>query len=177
MPDTGFKNPASAASIDTSGELDWTNPGNIFSEDSSYASSHVSQLGTTDILYASNFGIVIPTHETLTGIEIFVVWNSSKTDVFILSAITLNGTEAATQYTVTPNSTSVGGPNATWGLGSLFTEAAVEATTFGVWMQGTGPDLGDDTINVDHIKIKIYYTVMITDAPEKYQYVTSGRRW
>lgn len=67
---TGPNSPALATNNTTTGTIAWTSPGNVLSNNSIYASVNVS--GTSNYLFASNFGFAIASPSNIDGIQLSI---------------------------------------------------------------------------------------------------------
>ncbi len=185
MASTGHTPPGSGASTQGGGAgvPAWTSPGNILADDTSQASVVVGSPAETDSerLYASQFGLSVGT--TIQGIEVIVTHDSSGISTgFHRMCLTKGGTIATKSPTdFTPSKTGAevvqtfGGPTEMWG--TTWTEAEVEAATFGVFFWADAGGDGDADSSVDYITVNVYYEALVANEPSVLRVGSSGLRW
>jgi hypothetical protein len=71
MASTGDTFPTSGTSVNNSGGNDWTSPGNITADDTSYATVNVS--GVTNYLVAKAFGFAVPSDAVIGGVTVKIM--------------------------------------------------------------------------------------------------------
>lgn len=162
MADTGFKSPSNAGLVVNQ----WTNPTNAFSSDDTYALLNCRD-NTKEEDY-NNFGFSIPAGATIDGIEIAVEMNTLNVygsplgvrlsddggSVFGGDYYFSWGADLTSDTVVT-----LGGPTSLFGrtwIPSDFDDGVYGfvARFYNALEWGTGTH----NINIDHIKIKVYYT-------------------
>jgi len=159
MPNTGNTFPTAGATVARASNTDWTNPGNVVSDNGSDATAVVP----TDYLVCSGFGFTIPTGAQIVGIILRVEASESGGGDSnyipqIISATTptlIGSAKAAVAVSGTTKVIStVGGTGDLWGALSL-TPAIVNAAGFGVaiWSDDT-----TNTLAIDFVTLDIYYT-------------------
>jgi len=141
----------------------WSNPGNVTAADAAYASASASGSGTNGLNGLDADLSAIPDGATIDGVEVTVQAKKTGANDAILSLVNLvvGGsvvgalTFSEATLTTTPTVYAAGGP--TDKAGASFTAAQAKAATFGAQVQGYGI-LAAGQIDVDWIKIKVYYT-------------------
>lgn len=143
----------------------WTNPGNAVASDDAYATASPGGL-STQYLEATNFGFNIPPPAVIEGIEVAIEKRSALGTIFDSRVRIIKGGFAGTDdhsdANLWPNVDTVvtyGGPSDLWG--ETWTSTDINANDFGVAISAT--DSIDSAI-VDHITIKVYYS-LCTTAP------------
>jgi MSHA biogenesis protein MshQ len=146
----------------------WSNPGNAFSSNNSYATANVDGT-TTDPLRCLNYGFTIPLTAVIAGIEVSLERRSSSVanggsrdaSLFLVKAGTQTGNNGATAtiYTTADVAEAHGGPGNLWG--TTWTPAEINAANFGAVYTGTKPSGAGaaHTIRVDHIAITVHYYI------------------
>ncbi len=153
------------ANVNGPGTINWTNPGNVISNNNQYATVAVNNT-TSEYLQATNYGFLIPAAATINGIQVTIgrygstglgsdvrdsVVSLVKGGVISGSNLAANGTdwpgaEAAANY---------GGTANLWG--TTWTPAEINAANFGVALSVTSAN--NRTASVDYIQITVTYTL------------------
>jgi len=151
---------SATASPGTLAGTNWTTPANAASSDDSYA---IYNNTTQDELTLTNFGFSLPASSTIRGFEILIEGNG--TDAVAANrqfrvGLTKDGAAlAGTRKTdITLNQTTdttltQGTSTDTWG--TTWTQAEVEASTFGVLLSDN--DTTGAALNIDHVRVRVYY--------------------
>lgn len=156
----------------------WSGTSNVFASDNTYASSlGVTADDTTQFLDITSFGFAIPGGAVITGVEVAVEVKSTGTVETRLVRLIVGGTAGGTNLSgseVWPGSDAAityGGASELWGL----TPSAfdVNAGNFGVRLQATQVSAGAQA-SVDHVTIKVYYSVSYTLAAGAGSYALTG---
>lgn len=162
MSDTGFRSPSTVVNDATVGsDNDWTNPGNASASDNSYATI-VINLGVTNYLKATDFGFTIPENATINGIEVSVEEKSSvgsqgsEQYVKIVKGGIIGGNDISAHNALTTSDIYQASGGATELAGLSFAYTDINASTFGCVVNYT--QSAGQTISVDHIRMKVYYT-------------------
>lgn len=156
----------------------WSNPTNIYTVNSSYASATSLSVGTftTNYLKATNFGFSIPGGATIDGIvveiyrscngstEILVPGRTKDVTVSLVKGGTVSGDNKADTVTLWPSPpgsgsyATYGDSTSLWGLS--WTDSDINASDFGVVISGSIKRNSKSTVTayVDHIRITIHYT-------------------
>lgn len=165
----GPLSPATASNISLTGSsASWSNTGNVFASDDSYATSSLSSNGDfTDYIQITNFGFGLPTNAIILGIEVEIErFGSNVKDNQI--SIVKGGTIGATDRSVNPswsNSdndsyTTYGSDTDLWG--ETWVASDINATNFGIAIsaskQGGG---GSSDPHIDHVRITVHYEVAL----------------
>lgn len=153
---------------------DWTNPDNAKVSDNVYATNNLAGAVSYQLL-ASNFGFSIPSDATIKGILVEV---EAKTAT--LSAVTYGvhvfkgGVAAGNQSVGSMNTTEqylqAGGSTSLWN--TTWTPANINDSSFGASFQIV--DLYTDTISVDHIRVTVYYSVLLSKVMAAVRSLTQG---
>ncbi len=169
MPSTGYTLAGAGANNADFGNVAWTNPGNIVSDNASYASAlNVVDGGTTQYLHATNFSFAVPTGALIAGIQ-FRVERYFTQDVPIFTTrdhsiqLIIAGTRTGTIKTIsgpwtetTPTVQDAGGATDLWGCS--LTPAIVNASDFGVALRAKHFfATGQGDFFVDYIQLNITY--------------------
>lgn len=142
----------------------WTNPMNAAVQNDTYATYSLPKSTVSNCLSATNFAFGIPAGSTIDGIEVRYDGYEPmliESNLYLHKAGVLAGANrfagAITQVTDTDTYRVYGGAADMWGTG--YGLADVTHATFGCAMQFSNPDLADHTMHVDHLQIKIYYSL------------------
>ena len=165
MADTGWKSPASAEGSN------WVNPTYIFASDNHRASYNFDSHSTpSSQLKATNFSFNIPVGATITGIEVSIERHSedysdeqqdSAVRILVADTATGDDKESAAFYPKDVDETVYyGGEGELWGL--TITPADVNLSTFGVMLR-VKDNCDDNKTFVNHMAMKVYYTVTYTE--------------
>lgn len=178
MASTGATLPTTAVNVDNASGVAWTNPTNVLADDTSFSVLTLTVPSSGDFLITGTYGFAIPTGAPIVGIEATIRHASDGVGGNPYVNITKDGaaplgTAKFLSVTGIETTDTRGGAADLWGLS--FTEAEVEATTFGLLVGGDT----DSTLDcqVDYVQLNIFYDVAISDAPETLRLVTSGARW
>jgi len=168
MADTGFKNP-SAYDDDYA---DFTNPARAYTENSSYSTS-VDSSDEQD-WYNFDFSSLLPGYgdTTIDGIEVTVNYSASSsggTGTFLTVEISHDGGTTYSAEAVEQNVIGTTDVTKTWGgaadtWGRAWDVSETSDANFRVKLQDTG-DPTDKAAWVDHIQVKIYYTLTTSASP------------
>ncbi|WP_290842198.1 MopE-related protein [Flavobacterium sp.] len=161
---TGAISAGAAANLTGTGSAAWSNPGNIVAAGTPYATATTGLFGSTNFLYASNFGFSIPAGSIIVGIQVSINRQSSGNNTYdndvrlVKGGATTGSSEAIGIITATyPTSMGVanyGGTSDLWG--ATLTVADVNASNFGVAFSSSS--LAGRTISVDYIRMTVTYT-------------------
>ena len=185
MAVTSWRFPGTTASVSPGDEV-WSNPGNIVSDNASYASSTaVGAGGTTETLKATNFGFVsgdFPAGWTITGLEVeierYAFDNGCTTRDSVVQFYDASGTltgsnfaDTATNYPASATIKAYGGAGNM--LGTSLTASDLQDADFGVALKcvgngGTGSDYSQPL--VDYIRVRAH----LTPPPSGYSIVGIG---
>jgi hypothetical protein len=167
MSDTGWVSPGTMAddrSWSTYSNTHWNNVSNATASDDTYVTL-VTTDGVDNISYyleASNFGFNIPVGATIDGIEFRVECKSTSVNTLDEGKIVDGeGTLLAANdrgdasINTTEKYIYFGGSTELWGASWDYTD--INSSSFGCAILDR-IIFGDQTISVDHIQIKVYYT-------------------
>ena len=163
MAVTSFVYPSSAGTSDTGGGPAWTNYNNVKAADAQNAYVTPGS-ATTDKLWATNFGISLPSNAIVDGIE-FVIYKSRSGGsgvydgtVQVIISGSSTGSDLAT-YTDwdSVGAVTYGGPTTNWGS---YDKDDVEASGFGIGLSCYSND-GGEVAMVEYIKLRVYYHILV----------------
>lgn len=162
--------PAAGANDASAGNSAWSSTGNIFSNDSSFASTaSIAEGNTSKYLVASDFGFSIPSNATISGIEVLIdrkALNASRIKDYEILLIDTGGVQygnnkadTGTYWPTTAAGESVtyGASNDVWGASIDY--ADVNASTFGVAIRAAASS-GASVAYVDYVKVTIHYQII-----------------
>lgn len=142
---------------------DWVNPGNVLSSDGTYATVTLSNQGS-DYLTVSRFSFNIPTGATILGIEATAEIKTASGNVSMRLEVakTVGGTwyfpdNELLVATTTEQVLTFGGPT-DLPAGTTWSPSDINSDGFCVGLR-TAFDSVTDTVSVDHIQVKVYYSV------------------
>ncbi len=162
--DTGWLSPSTGANFDNGGAADWSSPGQISTSNNAYAIAAGSKGTTTQALRATQFGASIPSAAIITGVEMRFERQDSgsvkDSDVRLLKAGTETGTNKADTGTTWPATDTVSGTygSSTDLWGASWIPSDINNSNFGVSIAADNLG-GAENAAVDHIELKIYYTL------------------
>ncbi len=156
------------------GTIAWTNPGNAFSSNSTYATAALGT-ATTHYVKCTNFGFTLPNAQ-IKGITVSIQRMASAASriydrqVRIVKGGVVGTTDRsnATAWGTTNVVQAYGSTSDTWGESWTYTD--INAATFGAAMSATRSAGGSTTASVDSIAITVEY-VPLTNLEQ------SGYRW
>lgn len=161
----GANNAGTAVSTGTG--TSWTNPGNITTTGTPYASVGLTNSSDSKILRASNFGFSIPTNATINGIVVTInkmVNNTSGTraDVIVQlyngsSALVGDNKAKATNWSGSFTDVVYGGTADNWNAG--LTAADINNSNFGVAQSAQCSSGITRIFTVDYVQISVTYTI------------------
>jgi hypothetical protein len=170
---TSGPNYGTGTSVNTSGAVNWTNPGNIGSSAAvATCTSIPSNGGTSYLLFAKGLGFAIPTNATINGIQVEIRRQSSgMTSPFLrdnVVQLTKNGTVligsnlavTGTDWpTASLQTATYGGGASLWG--TTWTPAEINSSNFGVALQARNANTTvgrTRDATVDYIRVTVTYT-------------------
>ena len=167
--DTGWVFATNGYSNDYLSGTAWTNPGNVTAKDSVFATCAPTALAYADYIRGA-FSLTIPTGATINGIEVrFNAKRSASGPAEVALYLVIGGTIAGTNGSLTASITGIasdytrGSPTDLWGLTP--TRDQCVATNFGFVVAFEDTDTSVETISVDSMEIKVYYTEAGGPAP------------
>ncbi len=166
---SGPNYPGTTANVALGGSAGaWTAPGNIVSDNASYASITLNNSQYSDYLTGRNYSFSIPAGATINGIVVEIDRYGSTNnrisdrDVYL----TKNGTtsvgtdKAAGNWPGSSGVQTYGGAADLWG--TTWTPAEINNANFGVMLSAQSSQAGI-TANVDYIRVTVYYTAPFND--------------
>jgi hypothetical protein len=162
---TPVRNAGTGTNVTGVGTVAWTSPGNVISDNNSYATVAVSGGAISNYLQATNFGFSIPTEATITGITVTIGRFESATGtgtdvrdnvVQLIKGGVVTGTNLAvtgTDWPTTETALAYGGTTNLWG--NTLTPADINASNFGVALAVTSSN--SRTASVDYMQIQVTY--------------------
>jgi hypothetical protein len=162
----GPNNAGTGSNVDCPGAA-WTNPGNITTTGSPYATASLSYRATSQYLEGTNYGFSIPTNATIVGIQVTINRKSSSNSsgysindvtVSLIKAGTITGDNKATtaDWPTSFETASYGSESDLWG--TTWTPADINASNFGVALSAHDQSYGSRTAYVDYMQISVTYT-------------------
>ncbi len=167
--------------------LDWTSPGNAFSDNSSYA--QVAGLDgadplSSDYLQCVNYGFSIPSGVTISGIVVTLERKSDSTGnggssdkaIRVVKGGTIGTTDrsTATAYTTSDVKEDHGSSSDLWG--DTFSVSDVNASNFGaaIRVQKASSAGGSHTVTVDAVQVTVHYTFNPTFEQSSYRWFNNS---
>ncbi len=161
---TGATNAGIGANTTGVGTIAWTNPGNITTAGSPYATQNLAGGATGNYLSANNYGFAIPSNATINGITVTVRKQSSNTSIFdnivrIVKNGTITGNNLSSATAWNNGSfgiTTYGSSSNLWG--TTWTPADINNSNFGVAISVRNSAGGSRQIDIDYIQVNVSYT-------------------
>lgn len=158
------------------GTIAWTNPGNITTANTTYATIYDAGVTISHYLLAKTYGFAIPSTAVIDGILVtyyrYADDNNSSNRIddsivklFYSGSAVGTSQSTSSRWGTTPATKTFGSSTANWGYN--LTPTIVNDSTFGV---GLAASLKDTIGYVDYAKMTVYYTV---DAARAYPTITS----
>jgi len=160
---TPVRDAGTGANVTGVGTVAWSNPGNVISNDNTYATVAVNN-STSNYLQATNYGFSIPTEATITGITVTIGRYGTTGGgqdirdnvVKLIKAGSVVGTNLAvttTDWTGTETAVVYGGTTNLWGI--TLTPADINASDFGVALAVNSTN--SRTASIDYMQISVTY--------------------
>ena len=151
----------------------WSNPTralkHLFADEDLFLSAQLltNTTDTTSWLRISNFGFTMPATATVVGIEADIHWTSvglnATAEVHVsygASAATLSATDNGGALPAADTLVTYGGEADLWGESAANLKTALNTgTDFGINVRVGTTEAGDQTIEIDYITTRIYYTI------------------
>lgn len=162
MADTGWLSPSAGRNLDVGG-VSWLVPAKVTVDDGDYTSATNVDTNPSDTLNGYTYGANIPTDATINGIEVRIDRYCSHVDeikdstLHLMDDTATKGSNKADTVNYWPTTTAFatyGGSTDLWG--AAWTYSQINASTFGVGLSGVS--VSYETLYVDVIQVKIYYT-------------------
>ena len=168
--DTAANHAGTGTNVGGPGSEDWSNPGNITADDTSYATVGLSSWfgSTSEYLQGTNYGFNIPAGATIDGIQVSIMRQSDSSSgdnindavVRLIKNGTIVGDNKATSSNWNNNwvAATYGGPIDLWG--ETWTDADINDPDFGVALSVINDETWRTrTARVDYMQITVTYTV------------------
>lgn len=172
MTTTAWFTAGTGSNVDRDSKSDWSNPSNVTSEDTNYATNTVVKNDYSDWIYASDFGFDggggVPSGATIDGIEMqfkrysdtYLTTYCSDGAIYLVDS---TGTQQGDDYAAAGNwpgsntmSSVYGGSSDTWN--ASLDAADIRSSSFGVQISVDGGASGDLDAYIDVVQIRITYT-------------------
>ena len=163
---TATASPTTCTGVTGPGTQAWSNASTAILSDNNDASATLNANGT-QYLRCTNYGFSIPITATISGITVSVERSVNRTDrgnvvdlaMRLVKAGTIQATDRSTTtaYTTTDTYEAHGGTSDLWG--TTWTPAEINSTNFGAAFAATKAATQNVTVNVDHIRISVEYTL------------------
>lgn len=165
MASEGPNSPGTVVNDTGVGSVAWSNPSQADTSDGLYATASVIA-SQSNYLKATNFGFALPVGATVVGVvpEFQRKWNGvgpaapTDTETKLVKGGTVQGDNksAGASWSTTEAYVSFGGASDLWGL--ALTRDDVNASDFGVVISATGGGGAGSAIQVNHVRMTVYYT-------------------
>ena len=163
---TSLKSPGTVQSNNSAGSFAWTSVDNAKTSNNLYTLAQSTVLGSTHYLRVTNFSFNLPPSATIRGVEAKVEVLGDFTDEIrdfeakLLKAGVVSGTDHknTTSWPLVDQIRTYGNSTDIWGI--TLNSSDVNAVNFGIAFRAevyAGGGFND--INVDHVQMKIYYSV------------------
>ena len=162
---TGFNASVSGLTGGANGSA-WTNPGNVFALDGVFATDVLPAKAASQYLYASGFGLAIPSNATVVGI-VMKAYVEGSTAIDLSDASVLLGNSSGplgtdhkngNLWTAAIAAQTYGSNVDNWSLPGL-SPAFLNDPTFGVYYAAQNHNAGAArTASIDYFSITVYYT-------------------
>jgi hypothetical protein len=156
------KAPTASASV----VAGWTNPGNVYSSNNTYATATT----LAAVMVAKGFGFTIPASSRIDGIKISVEGKSASTypttSKYITASPTKDGTTLAGNKGSSLSLNWASDTTISWGSsgtdlwGTTWTYSQINSADFGVLLQLSGSEGTGYTRSVDYVSVTVYYTLI-----------------
>jgi len=148
--------------------VDWDHRNDMRVSDGRYAEVDLGDTDSSDYLLATKFGFAIPIGATIDGIEVMIERKGESGTikdavVRLIKGGTISGNNYASSssWPTSDETATYGGSADLWGL--ALTDADVNADDFGITVavKRSSSSSSDKTASVDHIQLKVYYTIVL----------------
>lgn len=167
MADTGWVSAGLGQSI-AKGATAWGTPTLVYTSNNSYAMANMPGEGMSHWLRTTTYGFSIPTGAVIDGIKARFEKRAQTAstvkdwDTKIVKAGSEQGSDYGQSWWPTSDTYVVyGGAADKWGL--TWTPAQINASNFGVSISARNYDFSPRYAYVDHVQIKVYYTLALPD--------------
>jgi hypothetical protein len=166
--ETAGPNNASTGSNEVCSGVAWTNPGNITTPGSPYATASLTGHANSQWLEGTNYGFNIPSNASIVGIQVTISRYSSSNaggnsindvNVSLIKGGTMTGDNKSTptDWPTSLGTASYGGVSDLWGV--LWTPDDINASNFGVTMYVYNQSSFSRTAYVNYMQITVTYTL------------------
>jgi len=165
----GPNNAGTGSNVNGPGTINWSNPGNITTVGSPYATASLTTSATSEYLEGTNYGFSIPTNATIEGIQVTIRRKSSSSyggnsvnDVTVRlikgGSITGDNKATSTDWPTSFGTASYGSASDLWG--TTWTPDDINSSNFGAALSVVNQSsYGSRTATVDYMQITVTYTV------------------
>jgi hypothetical protein len=158
---TDETDPSVAANDASIGTVAWTDSDSVLESDDFCAKAVFASAGITQYLKVSGFGFALPTHATITGIQVFIERRSAVASTVCDTVVSLvkSGAIAGDNKAVadfwigTDADQAYGGSSDLWG--ETWTAADINDADFGVVI--SAKSVAISLAYIDHIGVKVYF--------------------
>lgn len=175
MASEGPNNPASATEDSSVGTISWTNPTNVYTENATVASASMLLSGVTRYLKVTNFGFAIPGPATIDGIvveaKVRTNFGSIQENSVLLyknNVLTSTDKSRATNWPTTLTYVTFGSSSDLWG--TTWTPSDINSADFGFALSAKEVGGSTPSIEVDHVRITVYYTLLIEGIQHSFRW-------
>jgi hypothetical protein len=164
----GPNNAGTGTNVNGPGTISWSNPGNITTAGSPYATASLTTSANSEYLEGTGYGFSIPTNATISGIQVTINRQSSANTggnsindvtVSLIKGGTITGSNKATttDWPTSLGTATYGGTSDLWG--TTWTPADINASNFGVALSAVNQSsFSSRTATVDYMQISVTYT-------------------
>jgi len=163
MASQGPNSPATAVDDSTVGTETWSSVTDVLTSNNTYANMPCLVSRITHYVKVTNFGFSIPSGATIDGIVVEVeikstgVTGARDSSVKLVKSGTISGTDLARSAAIGAETYIVYGTSTNlWGL--AWTDADINSSLFGAAFAATWTFSKGGVIQLDHIRITVYYT-------------------
>ncbi|MEP7164084.1 MAG: T9SS type A sorting domain-containing protein [Ferruginibacter sp.] len=164
---TAAKNAGTGADATGIGTVTWSNPGNITTAGTPYATASIGAGATSHYLVGTNYTFGIPANATVKGVQVVINRNAGNVfggvgdqAVYLVKAgvvQTAGNNKAGGTWPTSFGTATYGSATDLWNL--TLTATDINATGFGVALAGKNNDFFTLTATVDYMQITVTYTV------------------
>lgn len=168
-PVTPTNSTFSGTTADGGGPITWSNTSLITAQDGSYSTVNLPDGTISNVLKATNFGFSIPSAATINGVAVTVrgkssnIYEQDTTARLVKAGVVQSTDRGLTNWTNGFDTDMIhGSSNDLWGGSYTPTDINDSGFGFAISVTNNGPPVLNDTVSVDSITIKVYYTVGVT---------------
>lgn len=165
----GPNNAGTGSNVNGPGTITWSNPGNMTTTGSPYATATLTTRATSEYLQGTNYGFTIPANATIDGISVSITRRSSSNaggnsindvTVRLLKAGVLSGNNKATttDWPTSLGTANYGSETDLWG--TTWTPDQINASNFGVALSAFNQSsYSSRTATVDGIQVTLLFGI------------------